>query len=148
MFNDRRILVFVRSWTFILDWWRSHPEPQTTRIPQEFELFGVLNSYFKLNKTANDASSQIDEKKYAQKYLCSAETKGQVIHELGINFSYSREIRNITDWKENIVSWSRKAAFLFVLILFFAKICVIIYLMKKRGVINATDDYSKIADFS
>ena len=42
--QSRRILVFVRFWTFMLDWWRSHPEPRTTRIPQEFES-GVLNNY-------------------------------------------------------------------------------------------------------
>ena len=58
---------------------------------------------FKLDKTAGAALAQIDEKKYAQKYILPARKKGQVVHKLGINFSYAKEDRNITDWQEEIV---------------------------------------------
>jgi len=59
---------------------------------------------FKLDKTAGTALAQIDEKRYAQKYILSARKNGQIIHKLGINFSYAKEDRNITDWQEVIVS--------------------------------------------
>jgi len=58
---------------------------------------------FKLDKTAGAALVQIDEKKYTQKYILPARKKGQVVHKLGINFSYAKEDRNITDWQEEIV---------------------------------------------
>ena len=51
----------------------------------------------KLDKSADEALSQIKEKKYYEKYV----KKGNKIHLLGINFS-SKE-RNITDWKEEIL---------------------------------------------
>jgi hypothetical protein len=57
---------------------------------------------FKLDKTAGTAMAQIDEKKYMQKYILPARKKGQVIHKLGINFSYDKD-RNITDWQEEVV---------------------------------------------
>ena len=57
---------------------------------------------FKLDKTAGTALAQIDEKKYVQKYILPARKKGQVIHKLGINFSYDKD-RNITDWQEEVV---------------------------------------------
>jgi hypothetical protein len=57
---------------------------------------------FKLGKTAGTALAQIDEKKYVQKYILPARKKGQVIHKLGINFSYDKD-RNITDWQEEVV---------------------------------------------
>jgi hypothetical protein len=57
---------------------------------------------FKLDKTAGTALAQIDEKKYVQKYILPARKKGQVIHKLGINFSYAKD-RNITDWQEEVV---------------------------------------------
>ena len=55
---------------------------------------------FKLNKDADDALSQIDEKKYADKYILPAKEAGQTIHKLGINFCYDKDVRNITDWRE------------------------------------------------
>ena len=58
---------------------------------------------FKLNKSAGVALQQIDDKQYAQKYILPARKKGQVLHKLGINFSYAKEDRNITDWQEVIV---------------------------------------------
>jgi len=58
---------------------------------------------FKLNKSAGVALQQIDDKQYAQKYILPARKKGQVLHKLGINFSYAEEDRNITDWQEVIV---------------------------------------------
>ncbi len=58
---------------------------------------------FKLDKTAGAALVQIDEKKYVQRYILPARKKGQVIHKLGINFSYAREDRNITEWQEELV---------------------------------------------
>ena len=57
---------------------------------------------FKLDKTTGTALAQIDEKKYVQKYILPARKKGQVIHKLGINFSYDKD-RNITDWQEEVV---------------------------------------------
>ena len=51
----------------------------------------------KLDKSAEEALSQIKEKKYYEKYA----KDGAVIHLLGINFS-SQE-RNITEWKEEII---------------------------------------------
>ncbi len=59
---------------------------------------------FKLDKTAEEAVQQIDVKKYAAKYIRSAQEKGQMVHALGINFSYEAGIRNITDWQEKILS--------------------------------------------
>lgn len=55
---------------------------------------------FKLNKTADEAIQQINSKKYAEKYIIPANEKGITIHKVGINFCYSRECRNISDWKE------------------------------------------------
>lgn len=59
---------------------------------------------FKLDKTAVEAVRQIDMQKYAEKYLCPAQAKGQTVHALGINFSYEAGIRNITDWQEKILA--------------------------------------------
>ena len=58
---------------------------------------------FKLNKSADEALSQIDEKRYADKYILPAKENGQTIHKLGINFCFADDVRNITDWKEDIV---------------------------------------------
>ena len=58
---------------------------------------------FKLDKTAGTALAQIDEKKYVQKYILPARKKGQVIHKLGINFSFGAANRNITEWQEEII---------------------------------------------
>lgn len=58
---------------------------------------------FKLNKTADAALEQIDEKKYADSFIIPAKEKGQVIHQLGINFSYDEKTRNVSDWKEEII---------------------------------------------
>ena len=57
---------------------------------------------FKLNKTSDEALSQIDDKKYAQKYILPAREKGLTVHKLGINFSYAEGERNITEWKEEL----------------------------------------------
>ena len=51
----------------------------------------------KLDESADEALSQIKEKKYFEKYA----KEGTVIHLLGINFS--SEERNITGWKEEII---------------------------------------------
>jgi len=53
---------------------------------------------YKIDQSAEAAVSQIEEKKYSEKYMHS----GKTIHQLGINFSSSE--RNIQDWKEKIVS--------------------------------------------
>ena len=58
---------------------------------------------FKLNKSADAALEQIDEKKYADRFIIPAKEKGQIIHKLGINFSYEEKTRNISDWKEEII---------------------------------------------
>ena len=58
---------------------------------------------FKLQKTADAALAQIDEKAYAKKYLRPAREKGQTIHAVGINFCYAPEDRTITEWKEHIL---------------------------------------------
>ena len=59
---------------------------------------------FKLNKTADAALEQIDEKKYADSFILPAKEKGQIIHKLGINFSYDERTRNVSDWKEEIIA--------------------------------------------
>ena len=58
---------------------------------------------FKLEKTADAALAQIDEKRYAEKYLRAAREKGQAVHALGINFCYAEGERTITDWKERMI---------------------------------------------
>ena len=58
---------------------------------------------FKLDKSAAEAVAQIDTQKYAEKYIRPAREKGQKIHALGINFSYEKGVRNITDWLEEIL---------------------------------------------
>jgi len=58
---------------------------------------------FKLDKTADQAVAQIDEKKYLVPYVVPARNKGKTIHKLGINFSYKEGVKNIYDWKEEIV---------------------------------------------
>jgi len=80
---------------------------QTTNIGR---IDGVINTAnhlyiieFKLDRTADEAVHQIDEKKYLQKYMVPARSKGKTIHKLGINFSYKDGVKNIYDWKEEIV---------------------------------------------
>ena len=58
---------------------------------------------FKLNKSADAALNQIDEKAYAEGFILTAKEKGQVVHKLGINFCYDEKLRNIADWKEDII---------------------------------------------
>jgi len=58
---------------------------------------------FKLNSTEDSAFNQIDEKKYAEKYILPAKKTGDKVHKLGINFSYADNIRNITGYREEIV---------------------------------------------
>jgi len=80
---------------------------QTTNVGR---IDGVINTAnhlyiieFKLDRTADEAVHQIDEKKYLQKYMVPARSKGKTIHKLGINFSYKEGVKNIYDWKEEIV---------------------------------------------
>ncbi len=57
---------------------------------------------FKFNKTACEAVKQIENTKYAEKYILSAREHGRMVHLLGINFSLKD--RNIIDeYKEKIV---------------------------------------------
>ena len=58
---------------------------------------------FKLNKSAEAALAQIDERGYAEQFIVAAHEKGKTVHALGVNFSYADGERNITDWKEKIV---------------------------------------------
>ena len=58
---------------------------------------------FKLNKSAEQAARQITDKDYGQKYRMTARAHGQTLHQLGINFSYDKDQRNITDWKETLL---------------------------------------------
>ena len=57
---------------------------------------------FQLEKSAETGLAQIEEKSYAQKYERMAKEKGQQLHKLAINFSYDKDVRNITDWKETV----------------------------------------------
>jgi len=69
-------------------------------------LRGVGHTYiieFKLNKSADEALEQIDEKKYTEGFILPACDRGDAIHKLGINFCYSEGVRNITDWREEII---------------------------------------------
>ena len=52
----------------------------------------------KLDRSAEEALKQIKEKKYYEKYA----KDGAVIHLLGINFSSAE--RNITEWKEEVLT--------------------------------------------
>jgi len=58
---------------------------------------------FKLNRSADVALEQIDEKKYADGFILPARRDGKTIHKLGINFCCSEEVRNVTDWREEVV---------------------------------------------
>jgi len=58
---------------------------------------------FKLNRSPEEALKQIDEKRYAEKYLMPAKKSGQTIHKLGINFVYTEGARNISGWQEDIL---------------------------------------------
>ncbi|WP_026503672.1 ATP-binding protein [Butyrivibrio sp. NC3005] len=55
---------------------------------------------FKFEKTVEEALEQIEKKEYVNKYLVNAEEKGQIIHKIGVEFSYNRDKRNIVEWKE------------------------------------------------
>lgn len=57
---------------------------------------------FKLNQSSETGLAQIEEKSYAQKYERMAKANGQALHKIGINFSYDKDVRNITDWKESV----------------------------------------------
>ncbi len=57
---------------------------------------------FKLNQSAETGLAQIEEKSYTQKYELMAKEKHQQLHKLAINFSYAKDVRNITDWKETL----------------------------------------------
>ena len=59
---------------------------------------------FELNRSGDEALKQIMDRKYTQKYLPGAVSKGQTVHALGINFSYSDTDRNITSWEEKIIN--------------------------------------------
>lgn len=55
---------------------------------------------FKFEKPVEEALEQIERKQYSQKYLVIAEEKGQVIHKIGVSFSYGKDKRNISGWQE------------------------------------------------
>ena len=55
---------------------------------------------FKFEKPIEEALEQIERKQYSQKYLVIAEKKGQVIHKIGVSFSYGKDKRNISGWQE------------------------------------------------
>ena len=55
---------------------------------------------FKFEKPVEEALEQIERKQYSQKYLVIAEKKGQVIHKIGVSFSYGKDKRNISGWQE------------------------------------------------
>ena len=57
---------------------------------------------FKLNQSAETGLAQIEEKAYTERYRLQAREKHQQLHQLTINFSYDKDVRNITDWKESI----------------------------------------------
>jgi len=58
---------------------------------------------FKLNRSADAALEQIDEKKYADSFILPARESGKTIHKLGINFCCDEDVRNITGWKEEVI---------------------------------------------
>ena len=58
---------------------------------------------FRHNQSAEQAAGQITDKDYGQKYRMTARAHGQTLHQLGINFSYDKDQRNITDWKETLL---------------------------------------------
>jgi len=58
---------------------------------------------FKLNRSADVALEQINEKKYADGFILPARRDGKTIHKLGINFCCSEDVRNVTDWQEEVI---------------------------------------------
>ena len=56
----------------------------------------------KVDRSAGEALSQIFERKYYAKYISEAEERGMKIHLLGISFS--SEVRNIVEYKEEILN--------------------------------------------
>ena len=82
------------------------PEEMTNKGRMDAVLVTPQHIYiieFKLNKSAEQAAGQITDKDYVQKYRMTARAHGQTLHQLGINFSYDKDHRNITDWKETIL---------------------------------------------
>lgn len=57
---------------------------------------------FKLDKDVDAALKQIEDKRYTEIFLMAAKEKRQTVHRLGINFSYSRNDRNIVEWRESL----------------------------------------------
>jgi len=58
---------------------------------------------FKLNRSGEAALEQIDERKYADGFILPARKEGKTIHKLGINFNCSEDVRNVTDWQEEVI---------------------------------------------
>ena len=54
---------------------------------------------FKYNKTADEAMRQIHDTGYYEPYIASSDKKA--IHLIGMSFS--SDMRNISDWKEDIL---------------------------------------------
>jgi len=96
-------LVYV---TFVLSGVRISSEEQTNIGRIDGVLEAGKHIYvieFKLGKSADKAMKQILDRKYTQKFEYSAKMDGITIHRLAINFSYGKDSRNITDWKDEIV---------------------------------------------
>ena len=70
----------------------------------------LLNSYeFKLNKSAEEAIGQIEEKKYVEKYLIPSKREGKDIRAVGINFSTADDMRNIEEYQEKVWDYEKKS---------------------------------------
>ena len=64
------------------------------------ELISGKNIYViecKINKTAQEAIKQIEDKKYCEKSILKKE-EGYKIYKVGMNFSTNKGVRNIDDW--------------------------------------------------
>ena len=77
---------------------KAEEQTSTGRIDATLDIGNIIYIIeCKLDKTAQEAMSQIEDKEYTGKYVVSSEENKRVIG-LGINFSTDKNVRNIDDY--------------------------------------------------